>query len=166
MSFDEVKCQSHSERKLFGLCDDPSPAKNPAYIDEDDGSKWIAVIINENKYRVTFTAVDNCILIHKQDGKQAQRCDGVLTYNSNVIFVELKERSAKGNAWVEDAESQLKSTIGHFEKSEIAINYKHKKAYIANSEHPKFKQSQIRRMNQFFNDTGYVLRIEARIELF
>ena len=40
-----------------------------------------------------------------------------------------------------------------------------KKAYIANSEKPKFRESQKRRMDEFLTDTGYVLRIENRIIL-
>ena len=77
--------------------------------------------------------------------------------------MELKERDEKGNKWVKDAEKQLRSTINYFEKSEEAENYKIKKAYIANRDKPKFKESQKERMDQFFLETGYVLRIENRI---
>lgn len=164
-TFLDKKCQTFSDRKLFGLCDDPHPASNPAYIDEKDGAKWIAVVINEYRYDVTFTAIDNCIPIDREDGKFAKRCDGVLTFNSTVTFVELKQRGAIGNAWVIDAEKQLRTTIGYFEMEDEAEDYNKKNAYIANSEHPKFKESQARRMEQFFNDTGYVLRIVNRIIL-
>jgi hypothetical protein len=165
VNFSEAKCQTFSDRKLFGLCDDPPPASNPAYIDETDGAKWIAVVVNEDRYDVTFTAIDNCIVINRPDGKPAKRCDGVLTYNSTVTFVELKQRGAIGNAWVTDAEKQLSATISYFELEDNAEDYNKKKAYIANSEHPKFKESQTRRMGQFYDDTGYVLRIENRIIL-
>jgi hypothetical protein len=160
-----TKCHSFSDKKLFGLCDDQSPSKNPAYINETDGSKWIAVVENEDRYSTTFTGIDNCIEIKNPDGNMAKRCDGMLTYNSTVIFVELKQRGAKGNAWVEDAEPQLKNTILHFEKTELSKKYIRKKAYISNSEHPKFKTSQMGRMDTFYIDTGYILRIEARIKL-
>ncbi len=165
INFFDVKCQTSSARKLFGLCDDPPPPLNPAYIDELDGAKWIAIVLNEDLYQVTFTAIDHCIIIERPDGKSAKRCDGVLTYNSTVIFVELKQRGASGNEWVKDAETQLRTTIGYFEIEDDAENYNKKKAYIANSEHPKFKESQVKRMEQFFDDTGYVLRIENRIIL-
>ncbi len=98
INFSEETCQTISNRKLFGLCDDPPPISNPAYIDELNGANWIAVVVNEYLYHVTFTAIDNCIEINRIDGKQAKRCDGVLTYDSTVIFVELKERRAVGNA--------------------------------------------------------------------
>ena len=167
MSIDFMKntCQTASSRKKFGLCDNPPPAKDPAYIDEFDGAKWIAVVINEYDYDCTFTAIDNCIDVFRPDGKMAQRCDGVLTYDDIIAFVELKQRAARGNKWVEDAEEQLKETISYFEASDGSDDYKVKKAYISTSEHPKFKETQLRRMNQFQIDTGYVLRIESRITL-
>ena len=158
-------CQTHSNKKIFGLCDEPSPNKNPAYIDEKDGAKWIAVVENEYVYQVTFTAIDNCIEINRPDGKMEKRCDGVLTYNSSVIFVELKERGVLGNKWVKDGEEQIRTSINHFEANLQVNTFTSKKAYIANSQHPKFKESQSMRMEKFFSDTGYVLRIENRIKL-
>ncbi|WP_416864335.1 MAG: hypothetical protein ACMVP2_17025 [Imperialibacter sp.] len=158
-------CQTQSSEKLFGLCDDPSPSQNPAYIDEKDGSKWIAVVENESRNNVAFTAIDNCVEIRRPDGTMEKRCDGALTYNKNIIFVELKERSATGNNWVIDAERQLKATIGGFENTEKAQGFEKKKAYIANSLHPKFKESQSMRMERFLSDTGYVLRIVNRISI-
>ncbi|MFZ6025979.1 MAG: hypothetical protein ACOYVG_16180 [Bacteroidota bacterium] len=165
INFSEAKCQTRSSRKLFGLCDDPPPEKKTAYIDENNGAKWIAVVVNDDRHDVIFTAIDNCIVINRPDGKPAKRCDGVLTYNSTVTFVELKQRGAIGNEWVKDAEKQLRVTIGFFEVEDDSEDYEIKKAYIANSEYPKFKESQARRMEQFFDDTGYVLRIENRIIL-
>ena len=165
INFTEEKCQTNSNIKRFGLCDDPSPAINPAYIDEKDGRKWIAVVENFERYKVTFTAIDKCIEIRRSDGKMHKRCDGVLTYNETIIFVELKARGVLGNEWVEDAEIQLKTTIGHYEATNESENFRSKKAYAANSEHPKFKKSQTRRMDQFLTDTGYVFRIENRIIL-
>ena len=161
--FNKAECQDNSNMKLFGLCDDN--IRQRAYLNEDDGAKWIAVVVNEDRFNVTFTAIDNCIEIKNNDGKMEKRCDGLLSYQRTAIFVELKERSGIGNAWVIDGEKQLRTSIKHFEASEEADSYSIKKAYIANSEHPKFKESQFRRMNQFFDDTGYVLRIENRIIL-
>lgn len=163
--FQVVKCQTHSNSKIFGLCDNPSPAQDPAFIDEADGSIWIAVVENEYRYSTVFTAIDNCIEMKSTNGKMEKRCDGMLTFNTTVIFVELKQRIAKGNAWVEDAELQLKNSIFHFSKTELSESYDQRKAYISNSEHPKFKASQMERMEKFYIDTGYVLRIEARMRL-
>ncbi|WP_432671720.1 hypothetical protein [Flavobacterium sp. SM2513] len=59
----------------------------------------------------------------------------------------------------------MRTTIGHFEKTNLAEEFVEKKAYIANGEHPNFKESQMGRMQKFLEDTGYVLRIQARIYL-
>ncbi|WP_134087752.1 hypothetical protein [Olivibacter sp. XZL3] len=165
VNFLDENCQTISSKKLFGLCDPSVPTVGPAYIDEEDGAKWIGVVVNEYLYNVTFTAIDHCIDIRLPNNTQAKRCDGVLTYNNTAIFVELKDRPSAGNNWVKDAEQQLRSTINHFENTNDAAYYTEKKAYIANSGHPKFKSSQIQRMEKFRIETGYVLRIENRITL-
>lgn len=165
VNFNNDKCQSISKEKLFGLCDDPPPAKNPAYLDETDRSKWIAVVVNAHNFIVTFTAIDACIDIFREDGKMAKRCDGMLTYNNKISFVELKDRSPLGNEWVKDGEKQLRATISYFEKTDQANDFLSKKAYIANKRHPEFKNSQLMRMEKFYSETGYVLRIEGQIIL-
>ena len=163
INFFQTRCQDNSNQKLFGLCDDQLEER--AYLDENDGSKWIAVVVNECQYNVAFIAVDHCIEIIREDGKMAKRCDGLLYVDTTIIFVELKERGAQGNDWVIDGEKQLRTSIGYFETSDDSVNYKKKKAYIANKEHPRFKQSQKGRMDKFLDDTGYILRIENRIIL-
>jgi hypothetical protein len=166
IDFNKVACITKSSQRTFGLCDDPSPAENPAYIDEVDGEKWIAVVDNPNQYKCIFTALDNCIDSFRADDTMEKRCDGVLTYNSSVIFVELKQRSdKKGRKWVNDAENQLRKSIEFCEDAGFCKPYRHKLAYIANSEKPKERSGQIERMNRFAKETGYVLRIQARIEL-
>lgn len=165
LNFMDAGCQTHSSRKKFGLCDDPPPAINPAYIDEANGAKWIAVVINEYEYCCTFTAVDNCIDVRKTNGKPDKRCEGILSYNDTVIFVELKQRGAYGTDWVKTAEEQIRITVGHFELTDAAAEFTKKKAYIANSEQPKFKESQTNRMEKFAEETGYILRIVNRIVL-
>lgn len=165
VNFWDNNCQTYSSKKLFGLCDLPAPATAPAYIDEKDGAKWIGVVVNDHLHDVTFTAIDHCIDLRTKENNRAKRCDGVLTYNSTAIFVELKDRSSIGNNWVKDAEKQLRSTIDYFERTDLSADYTEKKAYIANSAHPKFKSSQVLRMEKFQIDTGYVLRIENRIVL-
>jgi hypothetical protein len=165
LNFDVSNCQTKSSRKTFGLCDDPPPANKPAYIDVANGAKWIAVVENESQQEITFTAVDNCIEIRSPEGKMKQRCDGMLTFNNTVIFVELKDRDAHGNAWVEKAIPQLKSTIESFETTDMADNFNKKLAYVSNKQHPKFKSTQQQKMNTFYNETKYILRIQGRINL-
>lgn len=161
------RCQTYSAKKIFGLCDNPPPAKDPAYIDENNGATWIAVVENDDHYDVTFTAIDHCIEVRRPDRTWAQRCDGLLTYNTTAILVELKQGNPKKkkNQWVEDGEDQLRETIIYFEREDESNQFTIKRAYVANSEHPKFKETQMQRMDRFLTDTGYVLRIENRIRL-
>jgi len=165
LNFNDANCQTKSSKKTFGLCDDPPPANNPAYIDEANGTEWIAVVENESQQELIFTAIDNCVEILRHDGKSKPRCDGMLTYDTTVIFVELKDRNAQGNAWVEDAIPQLKSSIESFEDTNMADKFKKKLAYVSNKQHPKFKSTQQRRMDTFYDETDYVLRIQGRINV-
>ncbi|WP_027002559.1 hypothetical protein [Hugenholtzia roseola] len=165
IKFFTESCQSRSSKKRFGLCDDPHLLQNPAYLDEIEGAKWIAVVENKRRYEIIFTAIDNCVEIKRTDGKMEKRCDGSLTYEKTIIFIELKQRRTVGNSWIKDAEIQLKSTISKFEETELSDNYTQKKAYICNSERPIFRAGQMERMEQFYEETGYVLRIEARIRI-
>lgn len=129
--FSVAKCQDSSSKKLFGICDDPAPATNRAYLDEDNGTKWVAVVQNEYEYDVLFTAIDHCIQVppRPNDGRPSKRCDGMLSYNETVIFVELKERAQVGTDWIRDAEKQLKTTIAHFETTELAEDFKDFRRY-------------------------------------
>lgn len=166
LDFSLAKCQTRTNKKLFGLCDDPAPSTIPAYVDELNGAKWIAVVQNDYSYDVLFTAVDHCIEVpEKEDGKPSKRCDGMLTYNDSVIFVELKERAQFGSDWMIDSEKQLKATISHFETTDLSQDFSDKRAYAANNAHPKSKQSYQIRMERFLDETGYVLRIENRLVL-
>jgi hypothetical protein len=163
VSFFSSSQQYTSNKKTFGLCDKEPPPHLPAYLDESNGKEWIAVIDNSCQIFVKFVALDNCIKLLKADGKQDKCCDGMLTYNSTVIFVELTTRT--DNEWRKEKYKQLCATIKHFKNTKDSDDYKIKKAYIANSSRPKFKTSYGTLVSRFLNDTGYVLRIQNRIEI-
>jgi hypothetical protein len=158
--------QRTSNKKRFGLCDNPPPPHTPAYLDETDGRKWIAVVENEFLYEVLFVPIDNNIELRKANGHKDKCCDALLAYDATIIFVELKQRvGKKSKDWITDGYEQLRKTIKHFENTEASANFSVKKSYIANSEQPKFRKGQMERMDNFLKDTGYVLRIENRIIL-
>ena len=164
-SFSEPACQDITSAKLFGLCDDETRPQERAYLDEQNGGTWIAVVHNDEAFEVTFTAIDNCIETRRADGKMDSRCDGMLTYNTSVVFVELKERGGWGKNWVKDGDAQLRTSIGYFEANTDTGHLTEKRALLANSEHPRFRDSQIGRMERFREETKYVLRIANRIHL-
>ena len=51
--------RSVSNKELFGLCDDTPPARNPAYIDEADKSKWIGIVDNPDSKPIGFYVIDH-----------------------------------------------------------------------------------------------------------
>ena len=163
INFFDANCQSQTNKYKFGLCDDPNG--DPAYIDTDDCSKWIAIVENNQEIEVIFTAIDNCIEILRSDGKKDNRCDGMLTYNNHIIFVELKERKYTNSVWIEEGENQLRKTIAVFVNHNNLAIFKSKKAYIANSKKPQFQYSHKERMQKFRNDTGFTLIIQNTIKV-
>ena len=164
INFFDANCQSQTNQYKFGLCDDPN--EDPAYIDTDidDCSKWIATVENNQEIEVIFTAIDNCIEILRSNGEKENRCDGMLTYNNHLIFVELKEKNYINN-WVVKGEKQLKNTINVFIANHDLEIYKSKKAYIANNKKPNFQSSQITIMDKFKDETGFRLIIQNTIEI-
>lgn len=164
INFFEERCQRKTSQPRFGLCDEPSPSKDPAYIDFDvsNEGKWIAIVENANTIEVTFSAIDNCIEIEGSDGK---RCDGMLTYQNRIIFLELKERNYRNSIWIDEAEQQLENTINLFLRNNDIANYKSKKAYIANRKNPNFQYAHKERMQRFSNRTGFRLTIENTIKI-
>lgn len=92
INFAEVKCQGTTKKKLFGLCDDPSPSNNPAYIDEKNGAKWIAVVNNETPYEVTFTAIDNCIGLNQKKGNIYNSQMDIIILTGLTLLKKLKSR--------------------------------------------------------------------------
>ena len=161
MSFFDSKYQYISTKRTFGLCDDEPPPHKPAYLDENNGSKWIAIVANDTQIEVRFVALDHCIELLKPSGAKDRCSDGLLTYHSTIIFVELT--TATHRNWKSDKDDQLRITISHFEKTKESNQYEVKKAYIANSNFRVSKSTYQSRMDKFLNDTGYDLRIENRI---
>jgi len=69
IDFFNSQCQSVSNNKRFGLCDEQDN-KEPAYLDERNGAKWIAVVENEELKKIHFIAIDNCIDIWRDEKKK------------------------------------------------------------------------------------------------
>lgn len=159
MSIDFLKdcCCGSSNNEEFGLYDEPSPAKTPAYIKEDDKASWIAIIKNKNKLKVSFYAIDHCVSIKREDGKEAKRCDGLLKHKKTITFVELKERKdRRGHQWLKDAEKQLKATLYCFQENTNTDNYNRIQAFVCNKKKPNFEKGHQVRKERFKDETGGV----------
>lgn len=165
INFFAANCQTTTNNQLFGLCDTPPPPNNPAYIDLDSINKpgWIAEVDNINSIAVTFTAIDNCIVIKRPDGTPESRCDGMLTYNNTVIFIELKNRMSDG--WLGKARDQLITTINIFIANHNIGIYTDKRAHVANYQRPFFSRSFIGVINDIKKQTGFNTEVNTKIEI-
>ena len=156
-------CQYHSSQDRFGLCDDPPPESNPAYIDETNNEKWIGIVNNPENKHVQFNAIDNCIDIRRPDNTMDSRCDGVLSYNSSIIFVELKERA--GGKWLKKGREQLTATINRFKQESDMKEFDSVQGYVCNSLRPLSSKGQFESIQRFKDDTGYLLFGKQEIDL-
>jgi hypothetical protein len=151
------------KQKLFGLCDDQN--QQPAFTDinmENQGSKWIAYVENENQLPIQFTPIDNCVKFRREDKSLESTCDGILEFFDSIIFVELKIQRSD---WISHGIEQLENTISLFEKYELLTQYTRKMAHLCNKKHPYFPYSQKDTMTKFKTLTGVRLRIESHIKI-
>ena len=163
INFFKNNCKTNSNKVEFGLCDDPPPAINPAYIDENDKTKWIGVIKNNNNKEIEFIAIDACIDIRKQDGTLESRCDGLLSYENDLIFVELKYR--EGGQWLKKGREQLTITVNNFKANYDILAYNNVYGNVCNSLRPLSHSGHAANIQQFYDETNLVLKSENVIKI-
>jgi hypothetical protein len=158
MNFYDVAYQEPPlDDALFGLCDDRKG--EVAYIDKNNQNKWIAIIKNEGRISIIFTAIDKGVIKdHEESGRG--RCDGMLTSAEHIYFVELKDQRTN---WKTDAIEQLESTIKFFIANHDIGAYKHKKAFACNKKHPQFQKIENELNLRFFRTYGVRLGIQAKV---
>ena len=147
----------------FGICDEQKGAK--AFTDISDETLWIATVINPEGLKISFTAIDNCIIVQK-DGTNDQEstCDGMLTFRDSLYLVELKNQGTGG--WIPKAISQLENTIQILWKNHDLNTIRYKKAYACNKRHPNFKVIDVEKRKEFFNRTnGFRLDVQAELRI-
>lgn len=161
-NFFETDCKEEARKeKQFGICDDQNGTK--AYTDTVSHSKWIAKVINENQIDVSFTAIDNCIIVCKEGTKDKESsCDGMLTFDQSLYLVELKKQGTGG--WISDAKAQLVNTIKMISENHDLTKFRFKKAFACNRKHPSFTVIDAAERKLFFEMTkGF--RIDAQAEI-
>jgi hypothetical protein len=145
--------------KLFGICDDQDGEK--AYSLSTTSDNWIAIVINNNEESVTFTAIDNCIIVYKPETKNEEStCDGALIWNDSIYLVELKIQATGG--WLPKSIEQLENTIKLL-SPDFLEKFKYKKAYACNRKHPNFTTIDNELNKRFFREFGF--RIDAQREI-
>lgn len=163
IDFFKTSCKTESNNVEFGLCDDPPPNTNPAYIDESNRSNWIAIVKNPTQSSVKFYAIDNCVPIFRADGNMENRCDGLLSYSNNLVFIELKSR--EGGQWLKKGREQLTAIIQLFKSENDITAYDKVEAYVCNSLRPLAHTGQFGNIQQFRNDTGLILKGTMVVDL-
>lgn len=142
----------------FGIVDDQTSAK--AYTDLEDPENWVAIVKNDQQVAVTFTAIDNCVEVLRPDGNMERRCDGMLTYAENIVFVELKDQRL---GWMSDAIDQLEITISQFVDHHDMSQFRRRRAFACNKRHPNFAVIENETMKRFFRERGVRLNVQAEI---
>lgn len=162
VNFFETDCKEESRNeKQFGICDDQNGTK--AYTDLENNTKWIAKVKNDNEIAVSFTAIDNCIIIFKEGTKDKESsCDGMLTFAQSLYLVELKKQGTGG--WISEAKGQLENTIKLILKNHDLSDIRYKKAFACNRKHPSFTVIDTAERKSFFKRTGG-FRIDLQAEI-
>ncbi|HOY31690.1 MAG TPA: hypothetical protein PKW80_07405 [Bacteroidales bacterium] len=164
MSIDFFKtvCQKTTSEKKFGLYD--AEDKTPVKIKLTDEPSWNATILNTECRTISFTAIDNCIDVYRENGEMDSRCDCMLSYNSTLLFVELKN---KRDSWQSEGLSQIENIAKKMieEIPDIYYHFKKRKAIVANRKHqfPAFQNSNAEQ-RQYFS-SKYNMRIQFDAEI-
>jgi hypothetical protein len=141
----------------FGLCDNQDG--NKAYSDSENPEKWIATVKNDHSLGLTFTPIDKC-LIKDSEYPDKGRCDGILTSNQHLYFIELKNQA---KSWISEAIRQLDATIELFKATHDIHQFKHKKAFACNKQHRHFQEVDNELNLAFFRK--HKVRIDVQAEI-
>lgn len=162
VNFFHYQIQPSCTEAEFGLTDPGN--SQPAQI-TFDLDKCGATVDNPNCKEITFIPVDHNIPLKDGNGNDLSTCDGLLRYtrdNELLAFVELKDR---GKQWLEEAIAQLGSTIELFKQNHVYTDFKIRRAYAANTQHPHFHSSHSELMQRFHKDNDFILRISTCIHV-
>lgn len=157
--FDEACREGPVHEREFGICDPRDGEK--AFIDRDNRPAWIATVINNAGISLVFTAIDNCVEILRDDGGMEKRCDGMLTSDEHIVFLELKSRQKD---WVSAAVEQLETTIRHFMANHDISLFSVRRAFACNNKHPQFRVVRHELKQRFYQQFKIRLNVQAVIE--
>ncbi len=157
VDFFKTDCKKDTSEKKFGLYD--AEDSTPATIKLTDEPTWNATIVNNECKTILFTAIDNCIDVYREDGQMDSRCDCMLSYDSVLLLVELKNKKvswqAEGLAQIENiAKRMIEEGQQHYD------SFTKRKAIVANKKQktPAFQTSNIEQRQYFWSI--YKMRIQ------
>lgn len=162
VNFFKAECQQTTREKKFGLYD--AEDKTPAKIKLTDEQTWNATVFNNSSKSIEFIAIDNCIEILRENGEMDSRCDCMLTYDSTLLLIELKN---KRDSWQAEGLSQVENIarIMMNENHEYYNSFKRRRAIVANrkNQFPAFYDSNAEQ-RQYFS-SNYKMRIQFDAEI-
>lgn len=162
VNFLDPQYKQSSISRIFGICDDQN--KTPAYIDESDPSNWVADVVNETLKMVSFYPIDYCVDTLREDGKMDNRCDGLLTYENILIFVELKDRNK--HRWVQEGLLQLETSIKYFRSAHKELSAQSIiRAQICNKQRPRAVISCNVEREKFKERVGCIVTVDRTINI-
>ncbi|WP_462265737.1 hypothetical protein [Mucilaginibacter sp.] len=147
---------TQSDHLEFGLYDDPDPAKNPAYIMEEEPEKWIGIVHNPDQIIAHFYGIDNDVNVRvykapPNDNTWESNCEGMLHHRNNISFIELKER--EGSGWLSKSTGQLINTIRLFAAQHSLDQFDDVNAFVCNSLRPRSNANHTNQMQRFMDET-------------
>lgn len=164
MSIDFLKanCKQTTSEKKFGLYD--AEDKTPAVIKLTDEKTWNATVINNSNKLIDFTAIDNCIDVLRENGEMDSRCDCMLTYDTHLLLIELKN---KRDSWQSEGLAQIENIAKRMmdEIPEYYNSFAKRKAIVANrkNQFPSFHEANIEQRQLFISK--YKMRIQFEAEI-
>lgn len=161
-NFLDPQYKQTSISRIFGICDDQN--QTPAYIDERDPSTWVADVVNESLKIVSFYPIDYCVDTLREDGKMDNRCDGLLTYENILIFVELKDRNK--HRWVQEGLLQLETSIKYFSSAHKDLAAQSIiRAQLCNKQRPRAVISCNIEREKFKERVGCIVTVDRTINI-
>ena len=164
VDFFRAVCQTTVSEKKFGLYD--AEDKTPASIKFTDEANWNATVINEHGKSILFTAIDNCIDVLRENGETDNRCDCMLTHDSTLLLVELKN---KRGPWQSEGLAQIEHIAKRMidEIPEYYHSFNKRLAVVANrrNQFPSFHDSNIEQRQLFISKYQMRIQFEAEIKI-
>ena len=159
LDFFNEECQYPStSTDIFGLCDNNDGSR--AFPNFDNEEIWIAEVKNIGKFEIVITAIDSCLLRHDEYPDRG-RCDCMLTTETHLYFIELKNKRRK---WIPGAMEQLESTMELFKGSHDIFQYKKRKVFACNRK-KRFVEITNAENKEFLRRTDFLKQIQTTIEV-
>jgi len=162
INFQEVACQTILKERRFGLYDPED--KTPVKVVDFDSDLSNAKVINEREIEIHLTAIDNCIIVNRENGEMDNRCDAMMYYESVLLFIELKN---KRDSWQAEGLNQIESTVKRMieEDSDFFYGFKKRMAIVANrkNQFPSFHESN-KEQREYFS-LKYKMRLQFEAEI-